>query len=118
MKRWITIIPLAMSLAACAPKSLYQWGGYEDMLYRGYKEPEKMEVMRTDLESHILKLQKSGQKVPPGMASELATLYLQAGNRAKAATYYALERDTWPESRGLMSALIKNLENAPKESAR
>jgi hypothetical protein len=118
MSRWITIIPIAMSLAACAPKSLYQWGGYEDMLYRGYKEPEKMEVMRTDLESHILKLQKLGQKVPPGMASELATLYLQAGNRAKAATYYALERDTWPESRGLMSALIKNLENAPKESAR
>ena len=116
MKLWITIVPVALSLAACAPKSLYQWGGYEDMLYRGYKEPEKMEIMRTNLEAHILKLQQSGQKIPPGMSSELATLFLQAGNRAKAATYYALERDTWPESRGLMTALIKNLENTPKES--
>lgn len=115
MKFWITI-PVALSLAACAPKSLYQWGGYEDMLYRGYKEPEKMEVMRTNLEAHVLKLQQSGQKVPPGIYSELATLFLQAGNRAKAATYYALERDTWPESSGLMTALIKNLDNASKET--
>jgi hypothetical protein len=115
MKRWITTIPLAISLAACAPKSLYQWGSYEDMLYRSYKEPEKMDLMRTTLEAHIQKLQQSGQKVPPGMSSELATLFLQAGNRPKAATYYSLERDTWPESRGLMTALIKTLENTPKE---
>lgn len=115
MKVWISIIPLALSLSACAPKSLYQWGGYEDMLYRGYKEPEKIEVMRTNLEVHILKLQQSGQKIPPGLSSELATLYLQAGDRTKAASYYALERDTWPESQGLMSALIKNLEKTSKE---
>lgn len=113
MKNWL-LLPLALSLAACAPKSLYQWGGYEDMLYRGYKEPEKMEVMRTNLEAHIQKLQQSGQKVPPGMNSELATLYLQSGDKAKARNYYSAERDTWPESQQLMNALIANLDRTTK----
>lgn len=113
MKNWM-FLPLALSLAACAPKSLYQWGGYEDMLYRGYKEPEKMEAMRTNLEAHIQKLQQSGQKVPPGMNSELATLYLQSGDKAKARNYYSAERDAWPESRRLMDALIANLDRTSK----
>lgn len=108
------LISIALSLAACAPKTLYQWGGYEDMLYRGYKEPERMTVMRTNLEAHIVKLQQSGQRVPPGMNSELATLYLQAGDKIKARFYYSAERDTWPESRKLMDALITNLDRTSK----
>ena len=114
MKTLLLVLPLALSLAACAPKSLYQWGGYEDMLYRGYKEPEKMDVMRKNLEAHIQKLQQSGQKVPPGMNSELATLYLQTGDKAKARNYYSAEKDAWPESHVLMNALITNLDRTNK----
>jgi hypothetical protein len=110
----LLLLPIVLSLAACAPKSLYQWGGYEDMLYRGYKEPEKMSVMRTNLEAHIQKLQQSGEKVPPGLSSELATLFLQAGDKAKARFYYNVEKTTWPESRKLMDALITNLDRTSK----
>lgn len=115
MKLFLTAVA-AISLTACAPKSLYQWGGYEDMLYRGYKEPEKMETMRLTLEAHVQKLQQSGQKVPPGMNSEIATLYMQAGDKSKAILYYTAEKETWPESRGLMEALIKNLDKPSKEN--
>lgn len=113
MKIWF-LLPLACSLAACAPKSLYQWGGYEDMLYRGYKEPEKLNDMRIKLEAHVQSLRQSGQKVPPGMNSELATLYLQAGNKAQARNYYSAEKEAWPESRQLMDALITNLDRSSK----
>lgn len=109
------IASVTLSLAACAPKSLYQWGGYDDMLYRGYKDPEKMEAMRISLEAHVQKLQQSGQKAPPGMNSEIATLYMQVGNKPKAIMYYTAEKDAWPESRSLMEALIKNLDKTPKE---
>lgn len=112
----LLLIPIALSLAACAPKTLYQWGGYEDMLYRGYKEPEKMDAMRVNLEAHIQKLQQSGQKVPPGMNSELATLYMQIGDKTKARTYYSAEMTAWPESSKLMEALIANLDRTTKRS--
>jgi hypothetical protein len=108
--RWT--LPLAACLlTACAVhKPMYQWGGYEDMLYRGYKEPEKMLALRNAMVAHTQALEQSGQKVPPGLYSEIATIYMQAGERDNALRYYTLEKDAWPESRGLMQALIQNLD--------
>jgi len=99
-----------LALTGCASNSLYKWGGYENMLYAGYKDPAKMEVMKTGIEAHILELEKSGLKVAPGLYAELGTLYLQAGASDKAIAMYAKERDAWPESKGLMGAMIQNLE--------
>ena len=104
----------ALSLmGGCASPSLYQWGGYEQALYEGYKDPTKMEALRIKLEGHLAAMEKSQQKVAPGLYAELGTLYLQAGSSEKASIYYAKERDAWPESRILMSAMIKNLERRP-----
>jgi hypothetical protein len=47
--------------------------------------------------------------MPPGLYAELGTLYLQMGEQVKAIAMYVKERDTWPESKSLMDALIKNL---------
>lgn len=106
----VPIVIFAAALSGCASQSLYQWGGYEGMLYQGYKDPTKMEAMRVGLESHIAELEQSGRKVAPGLHAELGTLYLQAGDGDKALASYRRERDTWPESRGLMEAMIKNIE--------
>ncbi len=104
-------VVLAVSLlSGCASPSLYQWGGYEQALYEGYKDPTKMEALRIKLEAHIAEMEKSGQKVAPGLYAELGTLYLQAGASDKAIVFYAKERDAWPESQTLMSAMIQNLE--------
>jgi len=112
----LIVLPLVMVLVACAPKSMYQWGGYEDSLYKGYKEPEKMNALRTSLESHLVKLKTSGEKAPPGMNAEVGTLYLQAGDKANAATFYDQERNAWPESKPLMDVLIQNINKAQSES--
>jgi len=106
----VPIVIFAAALSGCASQSLYQWGGYEGMLYQGYKDATKMEAMRVGLESHIAELEQSGRKVAPGLHAELGTLYLQAGDGDKALVSYRRERDTWPESRGLMEAMIKNIE--------
>jgi len=84
------------------------------MLYQSYKDPAKVEAMRTNLESQILALESTGQRVAPGLHAELGTLYLQSGNKGKAKAFYIKERDTWPESRGLMNAVIDNLDKEPK----
>lgn len=110
MLRLLLILPIVMALGGCATPSLYQWGGYEEALYAGYKDPTKMEALRLKLEAHIAEMEKSAQKVAPGLYAELGTLYLQAGSSDKAIAMYSRERDTWQESKGLMDTMIKNLE--------
>jgi hypothetical protein len=108
--RFVTIVFMALALVGCKAQPIYNWGGYESMLYAGYKDPTKMEEMKLGLESHIAAMDKSNQKIAPGLLAELGTLYLQSGSTDKAISMYTRERDTWPESKGLMDAMIKNLE--------
>ena len=104
-------------LTGCATNTLYQWGGYDQALYAGYKDTTKMEALRIKLESHLGEMEKSQQKAAPGLYAELGTLYLQAGVGDKALSNYAKERDAWPESRVLMTSLIQNLERRQAATA-
>ena len=108
--RYLMILPIAAILAGCAAPSLYQWGGYDQALYAGYKDPTKMESLRVQLEKHIATMETTKQKVAPGLYAELGTLYLQSGASDKAIASYSQERAAWPESKGLMTAMIQNLE--------
>jgi hypothetical protein len=106
----LLFVVASMLLSGCVTTSTYQWGGYEEKLYAGYRDTTKMEELRLGLEAHIAEMDNTKQKVAPGLFAELGTLYLQGGDAAKARTLYARERDAWPESKGLMDALIKNIE--------
>lgn len=107
----------ALLLSGCAAQRQYQWGNYEPQLYAAYQDPNKMEALRLGLEAQIEALEKTGQRVPPGFYAELGTLYLQGGSQDKAMLMYGRERDAWPESTGLMTALIQNLERLKNKSA-
>lgn len=106
----IVLLACGLFLTGCANRSsLYQWGGYDAMLYQSYKDPEKVIALRTGLELHIAQMELAKQKIAPGLYAELGTIYLQAGDSNKAVAMYAKERDAWPESRGLMDTLINNV---------
>lgn len=109
MLKTLTVIALAVLATGCANNRLHSWGGYDDLLYAGYKAPDQMEVARTKLEAHVQTLRQSGQRVPPGIYAEVGTFYLQSGNKQTALSYYQLEHDTWPESRPFMTAMLANL---------
>lgn len=114
------VLPLlcALLLSACATnRPQYSWGAYEDLLYSAYKDPAQVEAMKVGLETHIGALEKSRQKVAPGLYAELGTLYLHAGAPAKAIEMYGRERELWPESKGLMDALITNLGRRKADAA-
>lgn len=115
MKSLLAIAAVSV-LSGCATQSMYEWGGYEQLLYQSYKDPVKVEAMRIGLETQIASLEEAGLKVAPGLYAELGTLYLQAGAEDKAINMYEKERDAWPESRGLMNAMIGNLQRQ-KDSA-
>jgi hypothetical protein len=108
--RFPAIILAAAAVTGCANTStMYQWGKYDAMLYQSYKHPEKVLALQNGLESHIATLERSNLKVAPGLYAELGTVYLQSGDAARAVGMYTKERDTWPESKGLMDALIGNV---------
>ena len=110
----IKLIGLALCgllITGCAYRSpMYQWGGYDALLYQSYKNPEKAGEFRVGLEKHIALMEQSKLKVAPGLYAELGTMYLQEGDPKKAVAMYTKERDAWPESKGLMDVLIKTTE--------
>ena len=115
--RYIILLLAVFALGGCAAQPKYNWGGYDSMLYAGYKDPNKMEALKIGLELHIAAMDKAGQKIAPGLLAELGTLYLQSGSADKAILMYGRERDAWPESKGLMDAMIKNLERRNEKLA-
>ena len=108
------LVLVSLVFAGCAQKSIYAWGPYEDGLYESYKYPDRMEKFLKRLEEHVATAAQEGKRVPPGVFSEMATIYLQAGNSEKAKEFYEKEALEWPESRVLMQALIANLKTKNK----
>lgn len=118
MRRCLLVFPLAMLLTACVQPPMYQWGNYENGLYKSYQDPNQIEALRIDLESHINELESRQQKIAPGLYAELGTLYFQKGDSDTAKRYYAKERDAWPESRGFMTAMIETIERRQQPPAK
>lgn len=118
MNRSWTIAALGavLLLPGCAHRSsnLYDWGGYDGLLYQQYKDASKTAEVRTKLEAHVDELEANKQKVPPGLYAELGTMHMQANDRAKAIDFYRREQEAWPESAGLMKAMIATLERRGK----
>ena len=112
MKKLALLATLAavVLLSGCANRNqLYSWGGYDGLLYQQYKDTTKASEMRTQLEAHVAQLEKNKQKVAPGIYAEIGTLYLQANDRTKAIDYYQREATAWPESEGMMNAMVGTL---------
>lgn len=106
----LAIILGAAVLTGCANSStMYKWGNYDAMLYQSYKNPEKVLELQKGLETHITNMEQSNVKVAPGLYAELGTLYMQSGDSVRAVGMYTKERDSWPESKGLMDAMISNI---------
>lgn len=110
---WGAVVALATGCAS--QKGLYQWGGYDSALYSSYKNPETVAGLQTNLEQHIAAMEKTQQRVAPGLYAELGSVYLQSGRNQDAIAQYRKERALWPESRTLMDALIQTLENRSKK---
>lgn len=109
----IFVMLVTLVLSGCASQqSLYDWGGYSGMLYETYKKPDTTAANLQKLQEHVIRLEKGNAKVAPGLYADLGTLYLQAGDRNRAVENYRKERAAWPESMGLMDAMIKNLSSS------
>jgi hypothetical protein len=108
------IFPLCTAvalLAGCTTRpSLYEWSNYDQLLYDYYKTPASAEAFVTAMTAQVQALEAAGKRPAPGIYAELGTFALSRGNSQAAAQYYKKEMQAWPESKGLMTALIANID--------
>ena len=110
-----TLVLLAVVLASSGcVKRTYDWGRFEDRLYRAYRSPEEWPGFRKELVTIIQRSDRRSRKVPPGICAELGYFYYKEGNDAGAIRYFEREMREWPESAGLMTVLIQHVQQRPE----
>ncbi|WP_297791266.1 DUF4810 domain-containing protein [uncultured Marinobacter sp.] len=110
-KRFLLTLSMFVLLAGCASnQGLYEWGQYQETLFVVYQEPELKEEA---LKNYMEFVETGGtpeHPIAPGLFAEAGTFMLEQGDVDSAIKFYKLEYDAWPESRPMLSMLIKNLE--------
>lgn len=105
-------IGLVICFTGCAsqPHTLYSWGSYPQQTYLGFNQPEKASPTKQIglLEADIEKAHAKNQAIPPGLYAHLGMLYSYS-DAQKAASYFELEKQTYPESSVLMNRLLSQL---------
>lgn len=102
-------VSLAALLVGCAaPKTLYQWEGYQGQVYnylrtQGATGPE---AQIAALEEGFQKIRSQGGTPPPGYHAHLGLLYLQTGKDDQAVQQLRTEKALFPESAGYMDFLL------------
>lgn len=111
LSRALLVLTLAAStlLAGCAaPKTLYQWEGYEPQVYEYFKGEEPKEAQAEALERDLQKIRSTGKAVPPGYHAHLGLLYLSLGKDDQMVQQFNTEKALFPESGTYMDFLLKN----------
>lgn len=114
MKQWVTLRNAALLsavgvLAGCAaPKSMYQWEGYQSQVYEYFKGESK-EAQITALESGLEKIKAKGGSVPPGYHAQLGMLYLNVGKGDQMIKEFQTEKTLFPEATPYMDFLMRNV---------
>ncbi|MBC3208920.1 DUF4810 domain-containing protein [Pseudomonas sp. SWRI111] len=111
LSRALLALTLAAStlLAGCAaPKTLYQWEGYEPQVYEYFKGEEPKEAQAEALERDLQKIRSTGKAVPPGYHAHLGLLYLSLGKDDQMVQQFNTEKALFPESGTYMDFLLKN----------
>lgn len=113
MKKILFTSLITIGLVGCAagPQPLYSWGSYTQQTYLMYNQPEKAtpSAQIIKLEAEIEKAKAKNLAVPPGLYAHLGWLSLQVNNAQKAAEYFQLERQVYPESAVLMDRLLRKM---------
>lgn len=104
-----SLIALSILIMTGCVQTKYAWHNYDQTLYNHYKAPAEYDQFVESLKEVIEDGEGEG-KVPPGIYAEYGFVLYEKGNMPEATNYFKKEHDKWPESRVLMSKMIKNAE--------
>lgn len=90
----------------------YVWNEYHTHLYDYYANTLDEKAYMQVLLDAVDQAAAGQKKVAPGLYAELGTAYRRQGDLMQARRCYAKERECWPESARLMTALIAAVDRA------
>ena len=96
---------------ATAPKTLYNWGTYQNQLYARFKASSTPEQQIQEMEK-TLNAPKSSQPVAPGFHAHLGLLYGEVGRTNDMCEQFNAEKQLFPESATFMDFLLAKAEKA------
>lgn len=108
----ILILTASAMLAGCVQTPLiYQWGGYEEIVYAMYSDPGKIPIEKQIeyLEQNYQKARAANKPVPPGYHAHIGFLYFQLGKIDQALQSFETEKGLFPESAVYMDRLIARI---------
>ena len=90
---------------------LYRWGEYENLIYRGYKNPGGSDPVNDSilLAEDMARTEAEGMQVPPGVRIHLGYLYFEQGRTDEARALFEMEREVFPESRVFVDGLLARM---------
>jgi hypothetical protein len=114
--RWLTTpgLLLVAALSGGCATTQYDWNDYDQRLLDFYKSAGKDREFLRVMSAHLIELEAKGVRPPPGLYAEVGTFHLRLGDRTRAISFYEKEQAAWPESRTLMSALIRSIDEESK----
>jgi len=105
------IIFIGFFISACSNPTLYQWGKYEDLLYKRYVKPGSISPQE-EISALELQLEKTYSKEllpPPGLHAHLAYLYISDGQYSRALEHFQAEKKLFPASEHFINGLIDRM---------
>ena len=97
-------------LSGCttAPKTLYQWEGYQPQVYEHFKGEQGAEQQISVLEQDLQKIRATDGMTPPGYHAHLGMLYAEIGKDDQMVQEFETEKTLFPESAIYIDFLLKN----------
>lgn len=95
----------------CSTPTLYQWGKYEDFLYKRYVKPGSVSPQE-EISALEIQLEKTYSKEllpPPGLHAHLGYLYISDGQYSRAMEHFLVEKKLFPASEHFIDGLIKRM---------
>lgn len=115
----LSILPLILLASGCASSGLYEWGNYDESLYKYYKNAENEESFFASLEKLINDNAKKSdgfrKPIAPGLYAEYGYLLFERGRYQDAIAAFSEEKKAYPESSLLMNKMMKSAAQQAEE---
>ena len=108
----LACICVCLGLTACTTSPHYQWGEYEESLYKRQtdsSEQGQVEAFKM-LEVTVREAEAQNYRVPPGVYADYGYLLYKQGKPDEAITYFRKESELYKESKYLMDSIISRVE--------
>lgn len=104
---WLGLSVLLIAGCAKPPATLYQWDGYQRLVYEylngdGRPQPQQLDELQAQAEQ----ARAGGRALPPGFRAHLGLLHIQQGSLDQARQMLEAEKAAFPESTPYMDFLL------------